>query len=792
MRKTVIAILLLIALVLIFFAKVIISNEYFSGLDLINAFYPWKSFLVQTVKSGELPLWNPYTFSGNPFIANFQAGIFYPLDIIFFITSIANAFRFTLILHIFLSGMFTYFLARYLQLNRTASIFSSCVFMFSGFLFVRLSAGHSTMINGYAWIPLIFYLFLKTISQRRMVDLILFSLALAIQFLCGHPQVPYYTLFSLFIYLIGYSVFQWKKEKKILPILGSYLFFIIVVVMALALAAIQILPAWQVAQLSATRAGGVQYELATAVSLSPKYLLLFFAPMLLGTTLDDTFWGGMEGFNETSGYLGIITLLLCIYGIYKTRRTQRTILFFSIGIISLIFAFGKHTPLYWLFYHYFPGFNLFRCPARWLIFTTFSTAILSGIGLHQLIEFVQEKKELKKYLMFLSIIGLIILLTIGALTVFKNAMIVNLYNNEIATLSKFYGPSMPKDRIAAMIPRDAMVNRFQIIVNTLLKGFGLFLISSSVFYIFWRSKAKSWYLRILPIVILLGDLWAFDVWFIPSEKMDKFMDSYYSNSAEVQFLKSDKTFYRILCLDEVLSWMHTDESGPTSEFRPNRLILNQLYDARGYDPVTLRSYVGYINRMLGNPPRSYQGGLLYIPSVEKCDWDMLSKLNVKYLITVNEVTHPNLELVFYDRLKIYRNKTALPRAYFVSGKDDGRRTQDEINFEQFNAPQVEITQYTPNRIGLTARSDSAGYLVVSELDYPGWHVTVDGKENKVVAMNDIFRSVYLEPGKHQVQFIYAPKEFRWGMFISLISLLACLIILLVKLITQIQQKRLQR
>ncbi|MFB3895753.1 MAG: YfhO family protein [bacterium] len=784
MKKDTIAIILLIALVLIFFAKVIISNEYFSGLDLVNAFYPWKSFLVQNVKSGELPLWNPYTFCGNPFIANFQACIFYPLDLIFYLTSVANAFRISLILHIILSGVWMYLLARYLKLNRTARIFAACVFMFNGFLFVRLSAGHSTMINGYAWIPLIFYLFLKGLENRKKIFIVYLALVLGIQLLCGHPQVPYYTLLSLLIYLIGYSIYQWRTAKNFRPILSSYIFYFAAVGIAAALAAIQILPAWQVAKLSATRAEGVQYEMAALASLSGKYLVMFFAPMSFGTSLDDTFWGGQEGFIEISGYLGILPILLMFYAWYRTYRTKQTRLFMLLFFISFILACGRHTPVYWLLYQVLPGFKLFRCPARWLMMVTFTTAIFSGIGLHQLIEHYTDKKELKRFLVFLAIIALVLLIIIMLLLIFRNNVINGLLHYEINTLKQYMGQGMSVAQIAAMIPDDAMENRFTMILNTLFKGFGLFLISGSVFYIFWRNKTVPRYLRLIPIILVLGDLWSFDVWFTTTDKAPKFYSNYYLDSAETQFLESDKSYYRILALDEVLSWMHTNETGPTAEFRPNRLMLKQIYDTRGYDPVTLRNYVGYINQMQGKSQRLYQGGLLYIHSIDKCNWEMLSRLNVKYIISVNEQVNPNLELVFQDHLKIYQNKTAVPRAYFISGKENESLIENKPPDAGSGSNQVAIVKYTANQIRVNVSTDTSGYLVLSEVDYPGWQVTVDRQKQTILTYRDIFRSVYLTPGEHQVAFMYAPQDFRWGMMISLISIFGCLGMLLTQLMVR--------
>ena len=53
--------------------------------DPVRQQYPWKFLAIDYLKIGQLPLWNPYTFSGSPLLANFQSGAFYPLNIIFFI-----------------------------------------------------------------------------------------------------------------------------------------------------------------------------------------------------------------------------------------------------------------------------------------------------------------------------------------------------------------------------------------------------------------------------------------------------------------------------------------------------------------------------------------------------------------------------------------------------------------------------------------------------------------------------------------------------------------------------------
>src|SRR5450759_501137 len=61
------------------------------GADVIRLLYPWKYFTIESLKQGVFPLWNPYSFSGNPHFANLQSGALYPINILFFILPFVNA-----------------------------------------------------------------------------------------------------------------------------------------------------------------------------------------------------------------------------------------------------------------------------------------------------------------------------------------------------------------------------------------------------------------------------------------------------------------------------------------------------------------------------------------------------------------------------------------------------------------------------------------------------------------------------------------------------------------------------
>ncbi|MBI2305315.1 MAG: YfhO family protein [Chloroflexi bacterium] len=72
-------------------------------------------------------------------------------------------------------------------------------------------------------------------------------------------------------------------------------------------------------------------------------------------------------------------------------------------------------------------------------------------------------------------------------------------------------------------------------------------------------------------------------------------------------------------------------------------------------------------------------------------------------------------------------------------------------------------------------SQAPGFLVLSELYYPGWQAYVDGQEAKIYRANYAFRAVYSDKGQHDVEFRFRPWSFYTGAAITGISLLGVVI-----------------
>ena len=85
---------------------------------------------------------------------------------------------------------------------------------------------------------------------------------------------------------------------------------------------------------------------------------------------------------------------------------------------------------------------------------------------------------------------------------------------------------------------------------------------------------------------------------------------------------------------------------------------------------------------------------------------------------------------------------------------------------------VTVTRDEPQRVELTAVLRSAGLVVVSDLYYPGWTLTVDGRPGEILRANRAMRGVTLPAGTHELVFRYDPLSFRLGILLSLLGLIA--------------------
>jgi len=390
----ILAVGLLALLTVAFYREIALTGKILAGVDAFTYFYPYRHYTAQMVCAGRLPLWNPYLFMGVPLFANPQAAVLYPLNLLLCRLDGPHLVTWSIVLHVAMAASFTYLYTRgSLHLSPPAALLAASAFAFGGLLSGMIE--HINQLNVLAWFPLLLWLWDQRARWRRHAA-IGAGAVIALGLLAGHSQSTYICLFGLTVYAFAVIFIQTSSSiAKRLVVLGhAVLDLALSSAIGLGLAAVQLLPTWELTRLS-IRGGGLSYREAIAFSLKPLPRLLrytLFPP--LGANLGDQFGG--DFFTEFVAYIGIVPLVVLIgwLGSWIARHTGKrpctqppnrsSIALLLLTGLGLFLAFGGYNPLYWVLYKLVPGFGLFRVPARWLFLYAFGAAVLSGIGLDHL------------------------------------------------------------------------------------------------------------------------------------------------------------------------------------------------------------------------------------------------------------------------------------------------------------------------------------------------------------------------------------------------------------------------
>lgn len=189
-----------------------------------------------------------------------------------------------------------------------------------------------------------------------------------------------------------------------------------------------------------------------------------------------------------------------------------------------------------------------------------------------------------------------------------------------------------------------------------------------------------------------------------------------------------------------------------------------IFSATGYDPSIIRPYYDYVARASGAQGNdAVSSHDVQVPYLAANAADALDRLNIKYLMVPSAYDpfagNTRYRLVRTDTVREYRvyaNTTVKPRFYFADP-----------------CGEAHVSSYTPNRIMLTTESSCATTLLSSEVWYPGWTATIDGKNVSIYKEKDVFRALFVSPGTHTVVYRYVPRIFLFGAVMSLGTLLLC-------------------
>ncbi len=739
--------LFLILLPLIFFSEVLFDQNsmLYPSQDIISIFSQEKQLFQDTIDTYRtLPLWNPYIFSGSPFLGNPTSSMFYPINILFLLFSVDKAFGYIFIINSMLIGIFTYSFARSINLDKFSSLISGIIIMFSGPLLTLIFPGHLVNFDTFVWFPLILLVYDKAIKTQKIIYAIFAGFPIALTLLAGASQIAAFSLLSALIYFTLRLTSNLPKDNKFLYLKKIFLIYFTSIIIGLLLSAVQILPTSEFSKLSA-RANGLSYDFASDFSLHPKQIISFIFPYFFGDPASGTYWG-KGNFWSLNGYVGIIPLILALIAV-TLRRYRFTAIFLILGLFALLFSLGKYAPIFPFFFNHIPGFNSFRTPARFLYFYAFSIVILAGIGIEVLIRKISSSKKL----VFNKISIGILLVGLSTFCIF----IIILTKNDIPLYEKYilnnsYAVGINHYLLYSQLMRDLLI--FSLIL----------LIFSTAIFLKIKNKMNAKTLKISVLMIILFDLWFFNSRFASIKKIYEV----YATPDLVKTIKKDVEIFRIFDKESLYL--------PIAE-------RNKIENITGVHSLYIKDYRDFLLSIGNHENKPYESFFEIKDIKNKIFLDLL---NVKYVITNN---------------KLIKNPSFFPRAYMVpnaivTSKNNVLNQLQDDNFDPKNQlilqkkpnvsltnsslfKEVKIVRRNPNQIHLKVSLENPGFLVLSEIYYPGWKAYDNGQELEIYNANFIFRSIYLYKGNHDVYFVYDPDSYKIGKAISITTLLLCLLFL---------------
>jgi hypothetical protein len=341
--------------------------------DMIDQAYPWRYFIGECLRNGNLPLWNPYQLLGSPIHADPQSSAWYPITWFFGYLFGYDIYviSFDFFLHIFLAGIGMFYLAKQMKFRDETAFFMGVSYMLSGF-FVG-NAQHFMWIISGTWIPFITGAFLALKNEPSIRNAVKLGLAFFMIMTGGYPAFIFLLLYMLTAIFILYAVdYIRKKEYSALFRFTKYLgigsVFTILCGMVIIISVYHL-------QDAMTRGTGVSLRQALFGAFTLKSFVSFILPF--ASIRDMDFYG--TDLSMSNAYFGLLTLVFFLTGI-MTRRSKLVNLFFFWGLFCLSASVGSMLPVREFLYHYVPFMNLFRFPALFRIFFILSFIAVAGFA----------------------------------------------------------------------------------------------------------------------------------------------------------------------------------------------------------------------------------------------------------------------------------------------------------------------------------------------------------------------------------------------------------------------------
>ncbi len=693
--------------------------------DPVRQLIPWRNLAVHGLKSGSFFNWNPYSFIGTPLTANIQSATFYPLNIIFFIFPFLTAWSLLIVLTTFLAGIFMFYYLKELKLNDLSSVIGALAFSFSGFMIAWLEWG--TVGHVLLWLPLILLLKEKLIQKFSILLFIILCFSEVSMLLAGHVQTSVYVVLFTSIYLIV-RIFQTIDSKNSKELISKFVKksfpFIVNGIIVTIIVFPQYITFFQFLLLSSRNYDLTSWNNASWF-LPMHHLIQFIAPDFFGNPATLNYWGEWN-YGEFVGYVGIFPLFLFVLGFIFSKKSYSK--FYKISII-ILFILLLRNPLSEIpFKMQLPFFGTAQ-PSRILSITVFCICVLSAYGFDYLISL--KDRILNKSLLIVSAGLLLAIIILWMVVLFPNSI----FNGDIVSSLQ-------------------SVSKRNLVLPTLL-------VFTTIFLVVSYSLKKMKVLLYLLLIITFIDLFRFGHKFLSFSNREYF----YPSTKITSFLTDREKPFRIMITDRRI-------------FAPNFSVMYKIEDVSGYDPIYLLRYSQLVNSWQRNEPTIEPGRFNRIVTPERYDSFISDLLNVKYILSLTDIESEKLVSVLTEgETRVYENINVFPRVFLVNSivktSTDNEEmkalfelqdnlintatTQEELSIDvaPLNSKETaEIVTFKENSIVVKAVTSHTRLLVLSDIYYPGWFITINDTPATVYQVDYLLRGVIVPPGENLIEFSF--------------------------------------
>jgi len=572
--------------------------------------YPWKWLAIRQLE-------NPYSFGGYAAdsIENIQAGVFYPLNIVFFIANnFSSAWTIFIVLQPILASLFMFWWLKNNGMKQVAAIFGGLVWAFSSFNLVWLEWGNIGHAGLY--LPLVLLSIDKITGKKeegrrkRAPWHVALQFSLVSSFLAGHWQITLYLLAAVSLYIViaivkrsNLAAARLDLNRLSMFFVHCFLFFIFTFP--------QWLPAWRFIRESNRSVEQEDVLTREGFFIRPRQLVQLAVPDFFGNPATGNYRGEWN-YSEQAIYIGIIPLILALSAVFTKQNKMLNLQRFGLLLTLAGLIFAVKNPIAGIPYRLnIPIWSDLQ-PTRLGYLITFGLSILAAVGLQNLI--ISFNKSFKNTMVIITGLGAVFLTLL-------------IYSSKFSSV-------------------DKIVSQRNLIWPVLI--WGLFILSYVLLFFVKRfnllsrrlnlwspAKLFSVFCFLFSVIDLFRFGWKFTP-FSPPEYL-------YPVSPAIKFLQENmKPGDKYMTLDRRI-------------LPPNANIMYKLESIEGYDPIYSRDYARLITRMENGENTDHPANFGRIVRPGNFDSPIAKGLGVKYVLTLNEIEDKKLVKVFQEgETRIYQ------------------------------------------------------------------------------------------------------------------------------------------